>query len=58
MYKKYILFQYDKFYPRGGLMDIIGSFDTIEEAKEFAKKDRTDYTVILDRDTWQIAWSF
>jgi hypothetical protein len=56
--KKYVLFQYDAYYPSGGLNDITGSFDTVEEAKQKAKEDKTDHTIIVDRDTWEIVWSF
>jgi hypothetical protein len=56
-HKKYILFQYDQYYPSGGLGDIRGSFDTLEEAKEYAVKHRHDYNDVVDRDTWEEVWS-
>jgi len=52
--KKYILFGYDHYYPAGGLNDIAGSFDTLEEAREAAKKDTSDIKEIVDRDTWEV----
>lgn len=30
--KRYIVFEYGMYYPSGGLSDITGSFDTLEEA--------------------------
>lgn len=52
-YKKYIVFQFYAEYPSGGLGDITGNFDSIEEAKEFIKEDRLEYNEIIDRDTWE-----
>lgn len=34
--KVYHLFAYNRFYPHGGLNDYLGSFDTIDEAKDGA----------------------
>lgn len=47
-YKKYIVFHFEQFYPIGGLEDIVGSFDTLEEAEAVSQKD-----YIVDRDTWE-----
>ena len=52
--KKYIVFGYDNYYPVGGLNDIAGSFDTLEEAKICAMKNTSDIKEIVDRDTWEI----
>ena len=38
--KRYLLFGGDTYYPTGGMNDFCGSFDTIEEAEECAKKSR------------------
>jgi hypothetical protein len=51
-YKKYIVFAYEQYYPSGGMGDIVGSFDTIEEARE--RGSDNDYCDIVDRDTWEI----
>ncbi len=59
--KKYILFAYLNYYPSGGLSDIVGDFDTLEEAKEeivrlkgkFCPHDNFD---IVDRDTWDYVY--
>jgi hypothetical protein len=55
-YKKFILFQYQSHYPAGGLGDIKGSFDSLQEAKDAAGKQHFDYTEIVDRYTWEIVW--
>lgn len=54
-YKKYILFQYLAHEACGGLDDIRGSFDSLEEAKAKAD-DFYDYNEIVDRDTWELVW--
>jgi len=56
-YKKYILFQFDDYYPAGGVGDIAESFDTIDEAREYLKRDGVlfyDYEELVDRDTWEV----
>lgn len=51
-YKKFIVFQFEQYYPQGGLNDIKGSFDSLEEAIAFIQKNRQDYNQIVNRDTW------
>ena len=60
-YKKYIVFGYNitNREAAGGLNDIIDSFDTIEEAKNFCHEEKQtiwgvpfDRNEIVDRDTW------
>lgn len=55
-YKKFILFQWESFYPGGGLGDITDSFDTLAEAQDAAKKSRSDFNEVIDRDTWEEVW--
>jgi hypothetical protein len=55
-YKKYILFQFGYYYPTGGLGDISESFDNLEEAQEYASKERYDFAEVVDRDTWETVW--
>lgn len=56
-FKKYILFQYMKNYPQGGLYDIEDSYDTLEEAIKYTEKGfRCSFEEIIDRDTWEIIW--
>jgi hypothetical protein len=53
--KKFILFAFDKYYPCGGLSDISGSFETLDEAVAFEGADpcRADFAYVVDRDTWE-----
>lgn len=52
-FKRYIVFAFAHYYPEGGLDDVRGSFDTVDEALTFAKTIRADTTEIIDRETWQ-----
>lgn len=56
-YKKFILLQWDTYYPSGGLGNVKESFDTLEQAQEYVKKHRYDYSEVVDRDTWEEVWS-
>lgn len=49
--KRYLLFCYDRYYPTGPYRDQQGSFDTLEEAAETAKKLKYDYYSVLDMET-------
>ncbi len=50
--KRFVVFAHCNYYPVGGWGDHIGSYDTIEEAREAARyqrKDmRMDFTDIID----------
>lgn len=54
-YKKYLVFAFEQYYPRGGFSDFKNSYDTIEEAqaegRKQIKKYYQDYVQIIDRDT-------
>lgn len=39
-HKRYLLFAWDCYYPRGGLDDVKATFDTLQEALDFAMHDR------------------
>lgn len=52
--KKYILFCIESYYPSGGLDDIEGSFDTLEDA--IADLSPGDRCYVVDRDTWGKVW--
>lgn len=41
-FKRYMVFVVEAYEPRGGLLDVKGDFDTLEEAVPFAKKERED----------------
>ena len=55
--KKFVLFQYSQYYPSGGMSDIEGSFDTLQEALDFIKVHWRDFNEVVDRDTWEIVWN-
>ena len=38
--KRFLVFGYDQYYPSGGLGDLEGSFDTVNEAVIFMKKGK------------------
>ena len=47
----YHLFAYSTHYPNGGLQDYIESFDTIDDAKAFAKSIRYEhYEIVKQKD--------
>lgn len=54
--KKFILFQWDNYEAFGGLRDMRGDYDSLEEAKQVAKKNGRDVSEIIDRDTWCPVW--
>ena len=54
--KKYILFQFDTYYPSGGIADITAKSDSLDELKKKAAEDYHDWAYIVDRDTWQTVW--
>jgi hypothetical protein len=49
---KYALFAGYNYYPSGGMCDLIGRFDTIDEAR-MARKD-SDWYQIVDTSTFAI----
>ena len=50
--KRFWLFMYEMYYPRGGMSDCVGSYDTIEEAiKGAEERGYNDYMEILDSET-------
>lgn len=40
-YKRYWVFGFSEYYPSGGMQDFVGSFDTVEEAREYVKDPKT-----------------
>ena len=48
-HKRYIVFEYDSYYPLGGMSDVGDSYDTKEEAIDVAQKSRYDHTEVYDR---------
>lgn len=38
--KRYWVFGFDQYYPRGGMNDFLGAFPTIKEAYQFIEEER------------------
>jgi hypothetical protein len=56
VYKRFMLFIYDRYYPGGGVSDCTGSFDTLEEAIAAATNELADVKEILDLDDRKVVW--
>jgi hypothetical protein len=62
--KRYWLFQFDQYYPQGGMNDFVESFDSLEEALVHYKKLKNhfkgDYYHIFDSQNQTIIskWEF
>ena len=41
--KRYILFRFGNFYPSGGMNDVEGHYDTLEEATDYVDECRSEY---------------
>jgi hypothetical protein len=53
--KRYILLAWEDYYECGGLNDIVGSFDTIQEAVDvYNTKTTWNHYQLVERDTWKI----
>jgi hypothetical protein len=52
----YHLFAGWRYYPSGGLRDLIGSYETMEEAREVIKANNWDWWHIADSDMDEIDW--
>lgn len=50
--KKYMLFAGDTYYPSGGFFDLVGDYDTVEEARE--KGAKYDWYQVVDSITFEI----
>jgi hypothetical protein len=60
--KRYIVFAYDYYEPRGGGRDFVAAFDTLTEAAEYAEAVPNNPTVwvmhIADAEAnFEIVWS-
>lgn len=52
-HRRFITFAMDRYYPGGGLDDIQGSADTVEEARAIGRDSRCEDWYVVDRDTWE-----
>mgnify|MGYP003677404965 CR=1 FL=1 len=50
IYKRFMVFEYDSYYPAGGLDDVNESFDDELKAILYAKSSKYDYAEIFDRE--------
>ena len=55
-FKRYIVFVIERYYPGGGLDDIVGSTNVLDECAAIARTNtvmtQADW-YIVDRDTWE-----
>lgn len=47
--KRFLVIAYDDYYPMGGLHDVKDSFDTKEEAVQFAETETYENVEVYDR---------
>lgn len=52
--KRYLVFEFDQFYPVGGLSDCEFETDNLEEALERVNSSRYDAAYILDLETREV----
>lgn len=55
-YKRFLLFTYYWYYPGGGEGDVNGSYVSLDEAKEAAIEDESDFAEVLDMDAREFVW--
>jgi len=51
--KKYLLFVYEKYYPLGGINDLIDSYDSIDEI-DLSEIGLDEFYQIVDKETMKI----
>lgn len=58
IYKKYIVFAWEQYYPLGGLNDIKAEYDSLNDARDYLIHLGNDEDIvaakIVYRDTWHI----
>jgi hypothetical protein len=47
--KRFLVYAFDTYYPSGWDSDLVGDFDTIDEALECFKNEKYDHKAIFDR---------
>ena len=52
--KTYFLFGGDTYYPSGGMKDLQGKFDSVEECETFVENMNFDWYQIVESDTLSI----
>lgn len=56
--KKYIMFAGDAYYPRPGMVDYQGDFDSIEEALLYSSQELSslDWVQVVDHSTMEVVY--
>jgi len=57
-FKRFMLFEFQTYYPGGGVEDCSRSFDTLDEAVKVGELSKCDYVEIFDCDKRRIVWEF
>lgn len=55
--KVFLVFGGDHYYPSGGWEDLLGRFDTMEEAMGFARELRCDWVQVVNAESGEIEFS-
>lgn len=56
-FKRFLLFRYWSYYPEGGLNDVSGEYDSLEEALAACKEfGHSDFAEVLDLQERRIVW--
>lgn len=56
--KRYLVFTYDKAYPKGGFGDYKGSNDSLLKAVDMAESNDDEIKQIVDSETMEVVWSY
>lgn len=51
--KRYLVFKFDQYYPAGGMDDLIGQADTLNDAKNIVKAEVERTAYIDEGETWE-----
>ena len=54
--KRFLVFCYNQWYPSGGWSEFVGSFGSLDEAKDVSKKKGSDHREVVDGETENIVW--
>lgn len=55
-FKRFMLFEYDSYYPSGATSDCSKTFETLDETVEAGKLSKADWVEILDCDKRRLVW--
>jgi hypothetical protein len=57
-FKRFLLFGFPEYYPSGGLGDVDGEFDDLNDAIAAAVDSFREYRYVFDCQTRQIVWDW